>query len=105
MVLPFLKFSYNNVFKKIDRGFFEHVGPSGLSDYVSNLASFVSKAHSGLIYNYALFFVLFLVSFIWVLLAYFYNFSLDLRLGAIFIYLILSLRLSTNSFNFFLKFR
>ena len=105
LVLPFLKFSYNNVFKKIDRGFFEHVGPSGLSDYVSNLASFVSKAHSGLIYNYALFFVLFLVSFIWVLLAYFYNFSLDLRLGAIFIYLILSLRLSTNSFNFFLKFR
>jgi NADH-ubiquinone oxidoreductase chain 5 len=105
LVLPFLKFSYTNVFKKIDRGFFEHVGPSGLSNYVSNLSNFVSKAHSGLIYNYALFFVLFLVFFTCIVLAYFYNFSFDLRLGAIFIYLVLSLRLSTNSFNFFLKFR
>ena len=59
--------SYQIIFKNIDKGFLEYIGPYGLSIFFKNFYDLVSKFHTGLLYNIVFIFIIsiiFLISFI-----------------------------------------
>lgn len=63
-----LKFSYNVMFRVLDRGVIEWLGPYGLKELFLLLSSKVSKFNSGYLYHY------FLVMFVFIVLFCLYNF-------------------------------
>ena len=48
-----LSFGYKISFKTLDKGTFEILGPSGIAHSFLNMAQFISRLQSGLIYHYA----------------------------------------------------
>jgi NADH:ubiquinone oxidoreductase subunit 5 (subunit L)/multisubunit Na+/H+ antiporter MnhA subunit len=84
-----LNLSYT-VFKKVDRGLFEYVGPTGIVNYLYGLKNFVANLQSGPIYVYLTHMVLGL-SF----LIYFYLFPVftnyeDFFVAAVLLYCLIS---------------
>lgn len=77
----FFKFGYSTSYKFIDRGIFEILGPTGLSQLSLSAASNVYKAQTGFLYHYTFIVLvglasLFCVRQIWVLLDFFIDFRL-----------------------------
>jgi NADH:ubiquinone oxidoreductase subunit 5 (subunit L)/multisubunit Na+/H+ antiporter MnhA subunit len=62
-----LKFGYMVSFKTLDKGAFEILGPSGIASSFLNLAQYVNRLQSGLIYHYAVVMLLGVVSLITVI--------------------------------------
>jgi NADH-ubiquinone oxidoreductase chain 5 len=48
----FLKEGYQSTFKGLDRGYFEIIGPTGISSVVVNLSLKLKRLHSGYLYHY-----------------------------------------------------
>jgi proton-translocating NADH-quinone oxidoreductase chain L len=61
---PLLNFGYQVSFKTLDKGAFEILGPSGISNTFINVARYFSKLQSGMIYHYAVVMLLGLTVFI-----------------------------------------
>jgi len=78
-----LKLSYT-VFKKVDRGLFEYIGPTGIVNYLYGLKNFVANLQSGPIYVYLTHMVLGL-SF----LIYFYLFPVFVDYDEFFVVVVL----------------
>jgi len=57
-VKPLLMFSNSITYKVIDRGLIELIGPTGITQTLSNVTKNISNLQSGVIYNYA--FVIFI---------------------------------------------
>ena len=62
-----LKFGYTISFKTLDKGTFEILGPSGIAQSFMNLAQYISRLQSGLIYHYAVVMLLGIVTMITVI--------------------------------------
>ena len=61
IVSSLYKLGYNITYKLIDRGVLELLGPTGVSRAVAKLVRLTSRLHSGLIYNYAITMMVFVV--------------------------------------------
>jgi NADH-ubiquinone oxidoreductase chain 5 len=59
--IPFLNFSYNVVFKLIDKGVLEVFGPAGISKVSETLGIQIHKIHTGQVYRYAYIMLMFLM--------------------------------------------
>lgn len=59
-----LKFGYTISFKTLDKGTFEILGPSGIAHSFLNMAQYISRLQSGLIYHYAVVMLLGIVTMI-----------------------------------------
>jgi NADH-ubiquinone oxidoreductase chain 5 len=91
-----LKLGYKISFKTLDKGTFEILGPSGIAHSFVNLAQYISRLQSGLIYHYAVVMLLGIVIMITVISLWeFLEIILDNRFY--FIYLISFLFYNYNS--------
>ncbi len=76
-----LDFGYEVSFKTLDKGFFEILGPYGISHTFQRLSRQLSKIQSGFVYHYALFMLIGLTVFIAIVgLWDFFSFWIDNRL-------------------------
>jgi NADH-ubiquinone oxidoreductase chain 5 len=57
--LTVFKFGYNTVFKAIDKGFLEHIGPHFFSNILFYLSNSIHRLQTGLVYRYGYFMLLF----------------------------------------------
>ncbi len=53
--LSIFKFCYNTVFKSIDKGFLEHIGPHFFSNVLLYLSNTVHRFQTGIVYRYGYF--------------------------------------------------
>jgi NADH:ubiquinone oxidoreductase subunit 5 (subunit L)/multisubunit Na+/H+ antiporter MnhA subunit len=89
----FFKFGYSVSYKFIDRGIFEVLGPTGLSQVSLNIASKLHKLQSGYLYHYTLVIligVMGLLGFrqIWLLFGFFFDYRLFIIIIVLFFFLI-----------------
>jgi hypothetical protein len=65
----FIHISYVTTYKMVDKGFLEIFGPLSISKYLFNFSYFLSKMHTGVIYNYSFIFivVLFFLFFVFLI--------------------------------------
>lgn len=75
IVMPLFKAGHDVIYKIIDRGLIEKIGPYGLSKTIVKLSERSSLLHNGLIYNYAL--NLFLFATIFLTLVGFWDFIIN----------------------------
>lgn len=64
LVSKMLKFGYLVSYRILDRGFFEILGPMGISKWIVRVSQGISNLQSGRIYNYTLVMIIFVVLFI-----------------------------------------
>ena len=64
VVKGIFKFGYLVSYRIIDRGLLEILGPSGLSTLLRYLSQRLSRLQSGVIFNYALIFIVFVAVFL-----------------------------------------
>jgi len=63
-VLRIVNFAHNISYKLLDRGILEILGPLGLQTQMIKFTQVVSRLQSGLIFNYTLYILIFLVLFV-----------------------------------------
>lgn len=81
-----LKFGYTVSFKTLDKGTFEILGPSGIAHSFLNLAQYISRLQSGLVYHYAVVMLLGIVILITVISLWeFLEIFLDTRFYVIYL--------------------
>jgi len=91
-----LKFGYTISFKTLDKGAFEILGPSGIAHSFLNVAHYLSRLQSGLIYHYAVVMLLGIV--IMITLISLWDF-LELVLDARFYFIFLTSFLLSNYYS------
>jgi NADH-ubiquinone oxidoreductase chain 5 len=57
--LPILRFGYHFIFKLLDKGIFEHMGPLFFSTSTYNISTFIKKMQTGFVYRYGYFMLMF----------------------------------------------
>jgi len=57
--IPLLHFCYNTIFKVLDKGIFEHTGPLFFTTSAYKVSIFIKRIHSGYVYRYAYFMLIF----------------------------------------------
>lgn len=57
--IPLLRFSYNSIFKVLDKGIFEHTGPLFFTTSAYKVSIFIKRIHTGYVYRYAYFMLIF----------------------------------------------
>ena len=81
----FFRFAYSTSYKFIDKGIFEILGPTGLSNIIVNISSNLNRLQTGHLYHYTSMLLIFVSLFfciteIW----YFFEFFIDYRLFVVF---------------------
>jgi NADH:ubiquinone oxidoreductase subunit 5 (subunit L)/multisubunit Na+/H+ antiporter MnhA subunit len=89
----FFKFGYSISYKFVDRGIFEILGPTGLSNTALKIGSNLHKTQTGLIYHYTLIILigitlLFGLRQIWLMFGFFIDFRLLILIFVLFFFIV-----------------